>query len=212
MKNRLQLSLYATSPARRGSLSEVISRISPRWAIKLATRLESSPGSDVFIADLATHAEASAFLELLERASGTRRSVALIDSPEPHWVRTALEAGTNAILSRQASPEELDLALSVAESGLILLNHNSTEAFLAGNLGRTDPLNEAGGELEELTAREQEVLRLLGDGLGNKQIAARLSISEHTAKFHISSILGKMSVASRTEAVSQGIRRGLIPI
>jgi DNA-binding NarL/FixJ family response regulator len=56
------------------------------------------------------------------------------------------------------------------------------------------------------------VLRLLGDGLGNKQIAARLDISEHTAKFHISSILGKLNVTSRTEAVSQGIRRGLIPI
>jgi len=66
--------------------------------------------------------------------------------------------------------------------------------------------------VEELTARERQVLRLLGDGLGNKEIAARLAISEHTAKFHISSILGKLSAASRTEAVSQGIRRGLIPI
>ncbi len=66
--------------------------------------------------------------------------------------------------------------------------------------------------MDELTAREREVLRLLGDGLGNKEIAARLAISEHTAKFHISSILGKLSVASRTEAVSQGIKMGLIPI
>jgi DNA-binding NarL/FixJ family response regulator len=65
---------------------------------------------------------------------------------------------------------------------------------------------------ERLTAREFEVLRLLSDGLGNREIASRLAISEHTAKFHISSILGKLNVATRTEAVSQGIRRGLIPI
>jgi DNA-binding NarL/FixJ family response regulator len=49
-------------------------------------------------------------------------------------------------------------------------------------------------------------------GLGNKEIAVRLAISEHTAKFHISSILSKLHAASRTEAVSLGIRKGLIPI
>jgi DNA-binding NarL/FixJ family response regulator len=65
---------------------------------------------------------------------------------------------------------------------------------------------------ERLTAREFEVLRLLSEGLANREIASRLAISEHTAKFHISSILGKLNVATRTEAVSQGIRRGLIPI
>jgi len=66
--------------------------------------------------------------------------------------------------------------------------------------------------VEDLTARESEVLRLVSMGLGNKEIAARLAISEHTAKFHISSILGKLHAASRTEAVSLGIRKGLIPI
>ncbi|HKF23149.1 MAG TPA: response regulator transcription factor [Candidatus Angelobacter sp.] len=213
MKNRAQVSLYAASAARRASLQDMITNALPGDAIKLATRLDPSRGfSGIFIADLATHAEATAFLELLEHAPGTRKSIALIDSPDPQWVRTALAAGTNAILSRQADPDELDLALSAAESDLILLHRNSTEAFSAGSLGKVDPLSEAGTELEELTAREQEVLRLLADGLGNKQIAARLNISEHTAKFHISSILGKMSAGSRTEAVSQGIRRGLIPI
>jgi DNA-binding NarL/FixJ family response regulator len=213
MKSRVQLSLYAASPTRRAALHDVIARNSPRDAIKVVTRLESSRGaSGIFIADLATNAEAIAFLEQLEHAPETRKSIALIDAPEPQWVRNALAAGTNAILSRQADPDELDLALSAAEAGLILLYPNSTDAFFAGNLGKTDSPSEAETELEELTPREQEVLRLLADGLGNKQIAARLNISEHTAKFHISSILGKMSAGSRTEAVSQGIRRGLIPI
>jgi DNA-binding NarL/FixJ family response regulator len=65
---------------------------------------------------------------------------------------------------------------------------------------------------EPLTPREREVLGLLGDGLGNREIAARLNISEHTIKFHIRSILGKLGASSRTEAVSRGLRSGLIEL
>jgi len=68
-------------------------------------------------------------------------------------------------------------------------------------------------ELQEpLTAREKEVLALLAEGAGNKEIAAKLSISENTAKFHVSSILGKLGATTRTEAVSRGYRLGLILI
>jgi len=63
---------------------------------------------------------------------------------------------------------------------------------------------------EPLTAREHQVLGMLGAGLGNKEIASRLKISEHTAKFHVASILGKLGASSRTEAVAIGLRRGLI--
>ena len=63
-----------------------------------------------------------------------------------------------------------------------------------------------------LTAREIEVLRALADGLGNKQIAARLAISEHTVKFHVASIFEKLGAASRTEAVTMGIRLGHVSI
>jgi len=57
-----------------------------------------------------------------------------------------------------------------------------------------------------------QVLRDVAQGLANKEIAEHLSISEHTVKFHVASILGKLQAGSRTEAVTQGIRRGLIPI
>jgi DNA-binding NarL/FixJ family response regulator len=63
---------------------------------------------------------------------------------------------------------------------------------------------------EPLTRRENEVLQMLASGLANKEIASRLAISEHTAKFHVASILGKLGAGSRTEAVSLGIRRGLV--
>ncbi len=63
---------------------------------------------------------------------------------------------------------------------------------------------------EELTPREVEVLQLLVEGLPNKQIAQRLSISEHTVKFHVDAILGKLGAHSRTEAVTRAARLGLI--
>ena len=67
-----------------------------------------------------------------------------------------------------------------------------------------------GGMTEELTPRETEVLAMLAEGLGNREIASRLGISDHTVKFHISSILDKLNASSRTEAVTLGIRRGLV--
>jgi DNA-binding NarL/FixJ family response regulator len=65
---------------------------------------------------------------------------------------------------------------------------------------------------EHLTAREGEILRLVALGQGNKKIAAQLNVSEHTVKFHVSSVLGKLGARSRTEAVTIGILRGLVAI
>jgi DNA-binding NarL/FixJ family response regulator len=65
---------------------------------------------------------------------------------------------------------------------------------------------------EELTTREQQVLTLMAEGLANKEISGRLGISTHTVKFHISSILGKLNAASRTEAVSIGVKSGRLVI
>ena len=70
----------------------------------------------------------------------------------------------------------------------------------------TDPL------LESLTAREHDVLALVADGLSNRDIAGRLAISEHTVKFHLASIFGKLGVSTRTEAVQRGLRLGVIEI
>jgi DNA-binding CsgD family transcriptional regulator len=63
-----------------------------------------------------------------------------------------------------------------------------------------------------LTVREGEVLRLMAQGLGNKAIAAALGISAHTAKYHVASVLAKLDVHTRTEAVTRGLREGLLPL
>ena len=66
--------------------------------------------------------------------------------------------------------------------------------------------------IEALTAREHDVLLLVADGLPNRDIAARLAISDHTVKFHLASIFGKLGVSTRTEAVQRGLRLGVIDI
>ena len=78
--------------------------------------------------------------------------------------------------------------------------------------GGTDALVVASGADSSLTPRETEVLRLLADGMANKEIAARLTFSTHTAKFHVESLLRKLDAANRAEAVREGIKRGLIGI
>ena len=66
--------------------------------------------------------------------------------------------------------------------------------------------------MQSLSPREIEVLRMMAEGLGNKEIAWRMKLSEHTVKFHISSIFTKLDVSSRTEAVTLGVRLGLVPL
>ena len=92
-----------------------------------------------------------------------------------------------------------------------MLLSTATAESLAGVYGDL-PLEVEEELSEEITSRETDVLRMLAEGLVNKDIAARLGISEHTVKFHISSILDKLGASTRTEAVTLGIRRGLIPI
>jgi len=134
--------------------------------------------------------------------------VALIDEPDASWTARALRTSVHAILPRDSSEEEIHAAIYAARRGLVLLDPNVTNE-LASRVP-ADSMTNSPEALEELTPREIEVLRMLAEGLGNKPIAARMAISEHTVKFHISSILDKLGASSRTEAVTVGIRMGLI--
>ena len=115
-----------------------------------------------------------------------------------------------AIVGREAPAAELRAAVMAAAEGLVAVPASRAGRILGrpGGLAARDP--EA--LPEPLTAREREVLELLGQGLSNRRIAERLAISEHTAKFHVASVLGKLGAATRTEAVSRGVRRGLITL
>ena len=117
-------------------------------------------------------------------------------------------------LPLDSSEDELAAALQALDQGLLvgvpeLVRPAMVQRLLAqsGSLG-------IGGEqdqpVEELTGRESEVLQLLTQGLANKQIAARLGISEHTVKFHVSAIYAKLGATNRAEAVRVGVQRGLV--
>jgi DNA-binding NarL/FixJ family response regulator len=115
---------------------------------------------------------------------------------------------TKAWLPAQVSSAELIAAVEAAAINLSVLTVAQAWRYLPS----TDPDGRGNSISERLTQRELQVLRMLAAGLGNKEIAAQLSISDHTAKFHVAQILAKLGAGSRTEAVMTAIRRGLIPI
>jgi DNA-binding NarL/FixJ family response regulator len=188
----------------------------------LRSILESAEvGADVLVVG-----EADSVVELVP--PGADVVVVTGDDPLEEAARAVAEEGTQAILllseddrsvpvlrefaprgwgvvSPDAPPEELSAAIVAVIQGLVVLPRALTGRLLRGQ--------EVVEELSEpLTAREREVLGLLGQGLSNKMIARDLQISEHTVKFHVSSIYAKLGAASRTEAVGLGARLGLISL
>jgi NarL family two-component system response regulator YdfI len=133
----------------------------------------------------------------------------LTEDPESLAV-DVLGSGLRAILPRYATPEEIIAAIQAAATGLVALHPDIFDSMLSrirpGQQSELDP----SGQI--LTPREIEVLRMIADGLGNKEIASKLSISDHTVKFHISSIFAKLGASNRAEAVTLGIRHGLIMV
>jgi two-component system, NarL family, response regulator YdfI len=122
----------------------------------------------------------------------------------------ALRQGGRAVLPRHASASEIIAAIESAANGLVAIHPDSLEAIQHAPI--TAERMGAATAQRTLTARETEVLAMIADGLGNKIIAARLGISTHTVKFHIASIFAKLNAGSRTEAVTIGIRQGLLMI
>ena len=133
--------------------------------------------------------------------------VVLSEQPKTAWLSRALRAGVRAVLPRDATPDQLRAALEAAAAGLLVVHPSEVSAVLHAPAALSSPISELP---EQLTPREREVLQMISGGLGNKEIAGRLSISEHTVKFHVASILGKLGASTRTEAVSIGIRHGLV--
>lgn len=136
--------------------------------------------------------------------------VALLDSAKRGEILRWLQSGVRALLLREAHPEEIIAALQAAHEGLAVVSPEILEVLLPAGAELTGADELPPGE--PLTSRETEVLALLANGAGNKEIASRLRISEHTVKYHVSSILNKLGAATRTEAVTRGYREGLILI
>lgn len=125
---------------------------------------------------------------------GPLPAVVLADEPQVEWLR----GGAGALLRREAGEAEIAAALQAAAAGLLAVHPEVLD------LPRPRPT----GPGEALTAREAEVLEMMAEGLSNKEIAARLGISDNTVKFHLASVYGKLGVSSRAEAVTAALRTG----
>lgn len=132
--------------------------------------------------------------------------VAIVLLGERTWSAEAVRHGVRAVLPATASQEAILSAVDAASNGLAIAEPDELENWLGGR-AQSVTLEET-----DLTTREQEVLRMMADGAANKAIAWKLGVSEHTVKFHVASILAKLGAGTRTEAVSMGMRRGLIPL
>jgi DNA-binding NarL/FixJ family response regulator len=110
-----------------------------------------------------------------------------------------------------APVEQFQAAIIAAVQGMVTLPTSSVAKLYERQMIASDATDLEGPE-EPLTQREQEVLELVSQGLSNKLIARRLMISEHTVKFHLSSLSAKLGASSRTEAVRKGLRRGWITV
>jgi two-component system, NarL family, response regulator YdfI len=128
--------------------------------------------------------------------------VALGDG-SPEWASEAVRSGIRAALPRDATEVEILAAIEAAAAGLVVVPLSAVDSVVRPAAPVTS---------QPLTAREIEVLRMIAEGLPNKTVGWRLGISEHTVKFHVTSIFSKLGASSRTEAVTIGLRHGLILI
>lgn len=208
----IRIVVVASSPIVRAGLEAVL-REDSRFAIL------DSAGTNSSMAHLR---DARPDILLVEAASADNlatRSGLFRDDPPPTvlladhlgraQVRRALHSGVRAILPRDATGPEIMAAIEGAAVGLVVLSAEDMDALLPAVI---DLVTDEFVPGEALSAREVEVLAMLAEGLGNKDIATRLKISEHTVKFHVSSILGKLGATTRGEAVARGVREGLIVI
>lgn len=142
----------------------------------------------------------------LERLAGLAEDgppiVALL--PDETHVTDAWLAGARGLLLREVATADLVAALTAAALGLVVIDPALADTLRPAREFSPTPL------VEELTPRELEVLQLLAEGLSNRAIAYKLEISEHTVKFHVNAIMGKLGAQSRTEAAMRAARLGLI--
>lgn len=184
---------------------EIIGGRSPTSLVEGVEKLHP----DVVLVEMGRGAGSPAPLLLsLGGAAASVPVVLMMENPDGDAVAEALRLGARAVLPREAQPEEIVAAVEAAAAGLLVLHAEELQLLLP--LLATTTRAPAGAPLESLTPREIEVLHMLAEGEGNKIIARHLGISEHTVKFHVGSILAKLGASSRTEAVTMGVRQGII--
>jgi DNA-binding NarL/FixJ family response regulator len=205
--------LVSTSPAVRAGLRALLATAgdvvvvaeSPASQPGLVEGLDAPP--DVAVVDVAS---ASALDDLSEWLDGPDVGLLVLGPPDGLERVLALSpAFAWGYLARESGPAELEAAIRAVAAGLTVIEPALLDRLARENRPSASIVAPAG---EDLTQRERETLQLVAQGLTNKGIATRLSISDHTVKFHVASILAKLGAGSRTEAVHLAARQGLIAL
>jgi NarL family two-component system response regulator YdfI len=210
---KTQVLIVAASAARRAELERMVGENSVfqvAGSVSGLSGLEARATAsrpDVVLADLAELDPQFVSTSASLKQAGIA-VVTLVDDPGAGWTTRVLRTGVLGVLARSSPSIEIHSAIQAASRGLLLLESELARELFSAHSVR--PHEHEVTALEQLTAREIEVLRMLAEGFANKEIASRLGISDHTVKFHISSILAKLGASTRTEAVTMGVRKGLI--
>ena len=198
------LRAWLESSLARNATFEVVGSLSIDDALARCEELEP----DVVLLESPADESASLAIESSD-GSVDAALIILTDDTKKFLTKSALRSGVRAILPREVKPEEIFAAIRACSSGLVVLHRDALDSLLPVD-AESQPELDSSDQI--LTPREIAVLRMIADGLGNKEIASKLKISDHTVKFHISSIFAKLGAANRAEAVTLGIRLGVIMV
>lgn len=209
--------LIAASPVILAGLDSLLARSGAVTIVGSSARVSS-------LAEEMDGAEAEIIVLALDRASeltlpipvwpdSAHRApglVVLCDVPDNDTIADLLRGGVKAVLPRASAPGELLAAVEAAKAGLVVVPADIAAALLSSGTPRRLARLAGKSTMTPLSPRESEVLGLLAEGMGNKIVAARLGISEHTVKTHVASLFQKLGADTRTEAVAIGARMGVI--
>lgn len=202
----IRVTVVSPNPALRIGLRELLGDVPEIDVVGEATDLNEfellNIGTEVLVL--------ASVSDLPEMGDDIPAVLLLTDNPDDAQILVSNSTGAWGVLSPNASEDELAAAVRALGEGLWV----GAQALVRGLMRKSPRVELVSGEelLEPLTARETEVLQMIAQGLANKQVALALEISEHTVKFHLSSLYAKLNVSSRTEAVRAGLSLGLISL
>ncbi|MEJ1930327.1 response regulator transcription factor [Nostoc sp. NIES-2111] len=202
--------VVAASPVVRAGLSAMVAsnpQMTVVWSVSdldvLAKEVKQLQ-PDVVLLDLGSSSPTVwDKLLLIQEEQDPLKVMVIVEEVDDIDTEAALRSGVRGILLDISTELEILTAIEAIALGLVVLHPDILESFSIREKVAPNPV-------QSLTPREIEVLQMLGSGLGNKAIAKNLHISDHTVKFHVSSIFQKLAVSTRTEAVTVGVRLGLI--
>lgn len=211
------VAVLASSPTARARLEALVGA-QPGLKLVSPPRLAATSGdhatdavleADVLLIDAGAR-PAETVLRPLPQAPRLPPVVLLADDLARTAFVRLLRSGVRALLPRDASASEIAAGIEAVAAGLVVLHPSAAPVSVTRAAGARRTRDESGAS--PLTPRELEILAMMAEGMGNRAIAQHLGISTHTVKFHIASILDTLNARSRTEAVTTGMRLGLLMV